>query len=456
MSGFDHLQDVVGQLPFLKTYSHLLLAFPLPDNDSAQSEVTNLLYEASIKLVEAVPWLATKVVQRPSYQGRSSSFVLEPCELWSPPNSILRTTDRSSTSPSYHEILNARGPASMLCGDLLAPRKAFPESYHETEQDPAPVLALQANFISGGLLLDMAAQHNFIDMSGIEQCYNLLATALRGQRFSEDAIAHANMDRRNLVPLLESHEAIEDHSQFVRPKPGDQLPPPLEPNSPFSWRYFRFSPARLAELKSLSSPSSVNGAVPYVSTNDALTAFCWQRVIATRLRRRGTPQAIAKFCRAVDARKTMGVPPGYMGDLVTIATSRMEFRRLAEAPLAEVAGVLRRDLLAVNRRDFVRSFATMIANTADKAEIVYGGKFNPDTDIGSSSWAHIGLSRVDFGPALGRPSLIRRPDFVPLKSDIYLMPQTACGAIDALLCFNQDDFDGLLEDALWNNYADRI
>ena len=35
----------------------------------------------------------------------------------------------------------------MLDGNLLAPRTAFPESYQETEADPAPVLALQANFV---------------------------------------------------------------------------------------------------------------------------------------------------------------------------------------------------------------------------------------------------------------------------------------------------------------------
>jgi hypothetical protein len=97
----------------------------------------------------------------------------------------------------------------------------------------------------------------------------------------------------------------------------------------------------------------------------------------------------------------------------------------------------------------------LIAQADDKGEISFGGKFNPDTDIGTSSWSHVRLAKVQFGP-LGKPCLIRRPDFVPLKSDIYLMPQTECGAIDALLCFNQADFDGLMEDELWLAYADFI
>ena len=456
MNDFAHLIDVVGQLPFLKTYSHLLLVFPLRDDEVSRNEAIESLRSAALKLTEAFPWLAAKVINKGSGPGKSGSFELEPCALWSSPNSILRVTDSSSLCPPYDKLVKARGPVTMLDGSILAPRKAFPESYQETEADPAPVLALQANFIQGGLLLDCAAQHNFVDMSGIEQCYNLLAAAMNDEPFSPDAIAQGNVDRRNLVALLQSDEPMKNHSQFKRPPPSDRPAPPLEPDSPFSWRYFRFSAARLSELKALAiSSEGCDLSVPYVSTNDVLTAFCWQRVISVRLRRRQTPHAFAKILRAVDARKTMGVPQRYMGDLVTIATSRIAFQELADASLPAVASLLRKDLNAVNTRDYVRSFATLIANTSDKSTIVYGGKFNPDTDIGSSSWARIQLYRVKFGP-LGKPALVRRPNFGPLRSDIYFMPQTESGNIDALLCFNEEDMKGLEADAKWNAYADYI
>ena len=456
MNDFAHIRDVIGQLPLLKTYSHLLLAFPLPSDGASRESVVQSLQSAALKLTTAFPWLAAKVVNKGSSPGNSGLFELEPCAMWSPPNTILRIRDCSNLCPAYDKIVEARGPATMLEGSILAPRNAFPESYQETEADPAPVLAFQANIIRGGLLLDCAAQHNFVDMSGIEQCCCLLAAAMNDEPFSSDAIEQGKMDRRNLVPLLQPDEPMQDHSQFKRPPPSELPGPPLEPDSPFSWRYFRFSAAKLSQLKTLATASECYDlSVPYISTNDALSAFCWQRVISVRLRRRQTPSATAKFCRAVDARKTMGVPRGYMGDLITIATSRISFQDLADASLPAITSMLRKDLNAVNTRNYIRSFATFIANTPDKSIIVYGGKFNPDTDIGSSSWAHIQLSRVAFG-SLGKPALVRRPNFGPLKSDIYFMPQTQAGDIDALLCFNEEDMKGLITDVQWNAYAERI
>ena len=53
MNEFEHMQDVVGQLPFLKTYSHLLLAFPLADDDASRHEAKQRLEAAARQLTQA-------------------------------------------------------------------------------------------------------------------------------------------------------------------------------------------------------------------------------------------------------------------------------------------------------------------------------------------------------------------------------------------------------------------
>ncbi|RAL09580.1 uncharacterized protein BO97DRAFT_427216 [Aspergillus homomorphus CBS 101889] len=107
-------------------------------------------------------------------------------------------------------------------------------------------------------------------------------------------------------------------------------------------------------------------------------------------------------------------------------------------------------------RHYIRSFATRITTQQDRSRISYGGDFDPQTDIGSSSWADVQLYRVAFGPLLGKPALVRRPDFAPLKSDIYFMPRTEEGDVDALLCMTEEDFAGLDVDPEWRRYADCI
>lgn len=270
MYDFSRYQDVIGQLPLLKSYSHLCLCFPIHDQ-SSRDEIIEKLQTAALKLTTAIPLLAGKVINEGSSPGNSGLFKAVPCSLWSPPNTIVRVKDCSDVCPSYNELVDAKGPVSMLNGDVLCPRKAFPASYEETESDPAPVVALQANFIRGGLLLDCATQHNMIDMNGIEQVLHLLATVLRGEEIPLLAIEQGNRDRRNMIRLLSPDELLGDHSHLRRAQPGEKQNLPLEPDSPYRWCNFRFSPTSQARLKTLASDSSSesNSTVPFVSTNDA-------------------------------------------------------------------------------------------------------------------------------------------------------------------------------------------
>lgn len=440
----------------LKTYTHLVLCFPIPDDTSSRNSIVKALEAAANKLTTAFPWLAGKVVNEGSCPRNSGLFKVAPFASHEPPKTIVRVKDCTDICPPHEDVIKARRPISMLNGYKLAPRKAYPETYQESEADPAPVLVLQVNFVKGGLLLNLAAQHNIVDMAGIDQCFRLLAAAMRVEEFSNVSIEEGNRDRRNLVPLLGPNDTKSDHSHFRPPLPSEAIPPPAEPDSPFSWCYFRFSAGKLAQIKALATRSEAkDNSVPFISTSDALSAFCWKRVITVRLHRSQTHDAIAKFSRAVDARRAMGVQWEYMGNLVTGAISRVAFDDVENASLPALAEMMRGDVIRVNQKHHVRSIATFINSEPDKSIIRFGGRFNPDTDIGSSSWAHVALYGAEFG-SLGKPTLIRRPNFVPLRSFIYFMPKMENGDIDALVCFNEADMHGLRSDPEWNEYADFI
>lgn len=461
MDDLARYQDIIGQLSRLKTYTHVLLCFPMPDGISSDS-VVKALETAILKLTSTFPWLAGKVINEGSEPGNSGVFKLAPCSLFAAPNTIVRVKDCSDVCASYAEIVQARGPFPILDGKILGPVKAFPETYEESESDPASVIAIQANFIQGGLLLDTAAQHNFIDGGGLFQCMRLLAKAMRGEEFLDLEIQQGNRDRRNLIPLLGRNEPMLDHSHLRRPALSEnrsQQQPPATSRPPAAWYCFRFPAPKLAQLKGLANNDiSREGSDPlisFVSTNDALSAFCWKRVGTVRLSRRQRPDDFSKFSRALDARRAMQVPKEYMGQMGYNATCRLTFRELEKASLGTIASLLRRTTKGVSNEYSVRSWVTFIANEPDKSTIMFGGSFNPDTDIGLSSLVHAELYSAEFG-ILGKPELVRRPNFTPLESCVYFWAQTEAGDFDVLMCLNEADVQALRMDQEWKEYAEFI
>ncbi|KAL2813945.1 trichothecene biosynthesis acetyltransferase [Aspergillus cavernicola] len=446
-------QDLLGQLPLLKAYNHLLLGFATPDGVS-QSAIVSSLEAAALKLTTHIPWLGGKVVNVGAGDGTSGAFQVVPCDKFAPPNSILIVKDCTDLCPPWEELMKAKAPISILDGKTLCPRDAFPISYPDSEEDPAPALLIQLNLIKGGVLLNLAGQHNLSDGGGLIQIFNLLATTLRGEEYPPTAVENATQDRRNLIRLLGPGEPPLDHSHLVRPPPGS-LRLSL-PNSPFVWQYFRFSAVKLAELKNrASNAADFDPAVRFISTNDATCAFLWQRILSVRLRRRQTPDDLCKFSRAVDVRRMMGISPEYMGVTVSNASCYLTFREVTTSSLSFLASTLRQPLSQVNEYA-VRSFATFLSQTEDKTPIAYAGKFNPDTDMGISSIAGAPLYHMDFGPLLGKVELVRRPNFSPIMSTIYLMPETRNKDVDMLVCLPEVDIQALRDDPEWTAYVEYI
>lgn len=461
MDDLARFHDVIGQLSRLKTYTHVLLCFPMPDGISRDC-VVKALETAALKLTTAFPWLTSNVINEGSGPGNSGVFKLAPCSLFAAPNTPVRVKDCSDVCVSYAEIIQTRGPFPILDGRILGPVKAFPEIYEESESDPAPVISIQANFIQGGLLLDTAAQHNFIDGGGLFHCMRLFAKAMRGEEFSDLEIQQGNRDRRNLIPLLRPNEPMLDHSHLRRPALSEDQSQQQSAatSSPLAeWFCFRFPAPKLAQLKVLANNDVSRGGsdplIPFVSANDALSAFCWKRVSAVRLRRRQRPDDFTKFSRALDARRAMQIPKEYMGQMGYNASCRLTFRELEKASLGAVASILRWTVKSVNNEYSVRSWVTFIANEPDKSTIMFGGSFNPDTDMGLSSLVHAELHSAAFG-ILGKPELVRRPNFTPLESCVYFWSQTEAGDIDVLMCLNEADVQALKMDQEWKEYTEFI
>ncbi|PYI00386.1 hypothetical protein BO78DRAFT_438970 [Aspergillus sclerotiicarbonarius CBS 121057] len=478
-----HTRDLLGQLPILQSYTHLLLCFPLPCSPESSSEapaILSALESAIHQLFTLIPILAGQVINDGVSATSSGSFMVIP--LPSRPSPIIRIVDHTPNPsvPSYSTLRNAHFPSHLLPGGLFSPpRPAFPIPYPADTQ-PVPVLDIQANLLPGGLLLTLAAQHNIIDASGIFQVASLLARLTRGESIPEAEIREANLDRRNLIALYADHEPLRHDYTDYKPPTIPRAPPNMTAIFPtFKWANFHFPQRSVEAIYILANaplpPSSTPTHSPKIkiTPNDALTAFIWQRLTHVRLHSSHpiSPTTPSKLTRALDLRRTLHLSPAYMGHTIRTATLRLPLSEITTLPLSSLCSLLRSQVESLRTPEAVRDYATFLSREPDKRKIAYGGgEFNPRTDFSCSSVAHVDLARLGLGSGEGNGDVVarcegvRRPEAGVLPGGCYL---AAAGrwygdgegeeeerGVEVLMCLDGWEMEGLKKDGEWARWVE--
>ncbi|KAI1205137.1 uncharacterized protein F4807DRAFT_444146 [Annulohypoxylon truncatum] len=437
---YDIYQDVLSQFPFLNGYTHTLRAFETSQATSREAIVADL-QTALDELRSKIPWLANQVVTVDAGPGTSNFITSAPWPASAPPNNVVRA-DHDADFPPLSSILASGGPMSTFGPANLVPCPGLP---HPHGLSPIPILIIRAVFITGGVLVVLSAHHNMVDGTGLMQLWDHMATLMNGDSLSPKALQWANADRTRVVPLLRPNELVKDYSHLLRPNPWPLGPPPET-----IWRGFTVSRSALAEIKDRASPQT-EGA--FVSTDDALSAFCWQRICAVRLSSgRCHATQLSKFGRAVNARRAVGLPDTYLGQMVVHATTRLPLGDVVAKSVAELAGMLRRDLEDARTEWSVRSCATFMAGVPDKSKLLYGGLYNPATDIGGSSLLTWGSRPFRMG-ALGESRMFRKPDGPRIPGCMYFFPSDNEREMQLVLCLTREDLHGLSRDTEWDYFV---
>lgn len=447
-------QDVLGQLIKVKLYTPICFCFPL-EHASSQSRIVDTLNQGLERLSVSFPWLAGQVIGEDIAEGATGLFKIVPLDKTS--RLIVKDLTHDATVPSMDALRKANFPFSMLDGTVLTTLEGLPTSY---EEDPAPVFLVQANFINGGLLLNFAGEHSVMDGQGLGQVIHIFSKACQNEPFTDEELLQGNRARDNVIPLF-------DQSTY---KPGPELnhllvkPRAASPSalnnlpSKCTWAYFHIPSASLSKLKIIASSSnsgSETPTTPYITTNDALSAFIWQstsRIRSSRL----PPQTTSTFARAVDVRSCLSIPPSYPGYLSNHTYNTLSLSSISSSSLGSLASSLR---LALNPSDLsfaVRSLATYICLAPDKSSISPGANLDFSTDIFFSSWAKLACYNFDFNLDLGFPESIRRPRFDVVEGLMYLMPMDRSGGIDAAICLRDEDLEGLRGDREFVEYTQWI
>lgn len=160
--------------------------FCFPVADDSYTAVLDVLKDGLSRLSLHFPWVAGQLVNEGSGPGNSGTFKIVPLD--DTPRLTIKDL-RHDASLAFDALQKLHSPASALDEAILSPCKTLPGSASEI----SPVFLLQANLVSGGLLLTIAGQHNAMDMTGQGHVIHLLSKACHNEAFTSDEVKIGNL-----------------------------------------------------------------------------------------------------------------------------------------------------------------------------------------------------------------------------------------------------------------------
>ncbi|KAI1269667.1 putative trichothecene 3-O-acetyltransferase [Xylariaceae sp. FL1019] len=437
----EFVLDGYGQM-LVTIFTQISLCYTVPDGFQISTVTDNLQRGLEI-LADHFPWLAGQVVREGVGEGSTGVFKITP--LVATPRMYVKDMMDGVVMPSFQDLGRTGYPMNDLDEKLIAPRNTSSGWPGETV---AEVFQLQVNMVKGGIIITFLGQHQCMDGVGQAQVIRLLSKACRGEEFTVEELEAGSRDQPEVMLSLNDDtwtQGPELRYNTVKPPSAKEAGTP-RPNG--VWCHFSFSAESLSCLKHAAT-RTLPTTTPYISTDDALSAFVWKAIMRARSPRlQGNERAL--LARAVDVRKFVGIAtmhPGFAQCMTYHDTFTIQ--QLVQSSLGVVAADLRAAIapetssLAYD----ARSLATLVSRTPDKSTLsLLGGDFDMARDVMINSWVNQNAYELDFGLGLGTPDVVRRPRFDAFQGLVYLLPKRQDGEIGVAVCLSEEDMLRLRED----------
>ncbi|KAK8037809.1 trichothecene 3-o-acetyltransferase [Apiospora marii] len=324
--------------------------------------------------------------------------------------------DLAKDMPSYADLKAQGFPLDKFSTAQLSPLGVMPEP-------PSPVMAAQANFIEGGLLLTVAFHHSAGDATALETILGIWAQNTAAVASDSKAFASPDARSTDRSALMQGTPPASmdgfpeyllkpDEKQPTVPADENAPPPAAFQMPPMQCRILYFSAAKLAELK--------QEAAAY-STNDAMSAFLWCQMTAARNPSSDVDGKVSAFAYAVNIRSRTSppLPPTYLGNgSMPSMTDRLPVSELlgsvdattaSGGGLKRAAAAIRTSLQRYDTPSRVSETLGLLGARADPADykLTFNAFLGPD--IVSTSWADIKVYAQNWGRDLGSPEGFRMP-----------------------------------------------
>lgn len=325
----QHSDHHVDLSPFDQTiprlFVHKLFCFPFPDAEQ-QPEAVETLEQALSATILKWPFITGTVGPADETGAKHEHNAVQLRYDTPTPGKVghevfsVRTLSEYEFPWSYQQLADANMPLSAMNKDVLS---AVPEWPQPGETYPA--LAVQANFIEGGLILCFAFHHAVADGSSFCTFLKSFAAATRNPPKRDSIVEAAGLTRLSYtksagrpVALLESFPEYDPSGASVRPKKYHHI----------TTRILTFKAATVQKLEEAIKRhlKETNGSQAWVSNIACLSSLIWVAVIRARAGRLDAAE-ITKIGIAVNARSVMSppLPEDYFGNVIvhTNATAKV-------------------------------------------------------------------------------------------------------------------------------------
>ncbi|KAK3298751.1 acyltransferase [Chaetomium fimeti] len=374
------------------TYNNYALFFRLDDVDKEKAAATlktgleRTLSQARhyVGTIEKDPEGGHSFVKR---KGSTVRFVVQ----W------LDAPEESTKYPSIDDVETANYSAVVL-GNLetwSVPPMTYGEK-PEAHPDSHPVVsAFQANFVRGGLVLNMHHHHYANDVMGWSGFTHQLAENCRAAL--------------NNTPFPTWDPICLDLSRLIKKEVADEVkvdgPPQAERHPDHKVAQlllFHLPKSKAAELKTLAAPTDGS----WISTYDAFSAFLWRTL--TRLRApvfKPEPSSHIFWAEAIDMRRRMHSPkvhPRIQHNVMFAALSttapiqQLTADEILHAPLSTLASYVRRMTNSVTQESLDKTL-DMVAMVRDKTSLNIRIDSHPPMSILMTDHRDANIVSADFG-----------------------------------------------------------
>ncbi|KZV83898.1 hypothetical protein EXIGLDRAFT_727843, partial [Exidia glandulosa HHB12029] len=324
---------------------------------------------------------------------------------------------------------------------------------------PAQVMRVQLTLLRGGCTLCWALHHAFVDGAGSGSVLRALATLCRGETPDELLFDRgvAAFYRPNTFPTTPTPK-WEDHPEYFEAP----LDAPFGMPPPCVQRVLWFSGPALVELKTLCAPSSEDPDQRWVSTNDAMAAFLWNRISVARVKAGIDPSLPSMFGMSVDARRrfTPPVSSNFTGNSTvnTVTTSALSEIASPETPLRTIALKVRESVAAMTE-SHILSVVALLEGMSDIRRWRQSQQNTHTSDFDVSSWAGQPTYSLDWGRAFGGEKVDRARLPWNVKPGIaWIMPAGVrigedSAGLEVVLMLSEEHMEILVKDEEFTRYA---